>query len=70
LRRARQHPPQIDAGILARSVYARAYFRLNVRMLKIADQLLGVKPTLIEILRSTSRPERLDGWAPVRIPLA
>jgi hypothetical protein len=39
-------------------------------MLEIADQLLGVKPTLIEILRSTSRPDRLDGWAPVRIPLA
>ena len=62
--------PQIDPGVLARIVYARAYFRPNVRMLEIADQLLGVKPTLIEILRLTSRPDRLDSWAPVRIPLA
>ena len=61
--------PQTDAEVLSRVVQAKSYFRPNTRMLELADTILQRKPTLIEILRSTSRPDRLDGWAPVRIPL-
>jgi predicted protein tyrosine phosphatase len=62
--------PQTDAEVLSRVVQAKSYFRPNTRMLELADTILQRKPSLIEILRSTYQPDRLDSWAPVRIPLA
>jgi predicted protein tyrosine phosphatase len=62
--------PQTDAEVLSRVVQAKSYFRPNMRMLELADTILQRKPSLIEILRSTYQPDRLDGWAPVRVPLA
>jgi predicted protein tyrosine phosphatase len=62
--------PQTDAEVPSQVVHAKTFFRPNTRMLELADAILQRKPTLIEILRSTSRPDRLDGWAPLRIPLA
>ena len=62
--------PQTDAEVLSRVVQAKSYFRPNTRMLELADTILQRKPSLIEILRSTYQPDRLDGWTPVRVPLA
>jgi predicted protein tyrosine phosphatase len=61
--------PQVQPEVLTRIVYARSYFRPNTRMIELADSILERQRTLIESLRSSSRPDRLDDWSPVRVPL-
>lgn len=48
---------------------AKAYFRPNETMLKLADSLLGITPGLVDLSRSVPVPTRIDKWSPARIPL-
>ena len=48
---------------------AKAYFRPNETMLKLADTLLTPSPNLVDLTRSVSVPTRTDPWGPVTIPL-
>lgn len=48
---------------------AKAYFRPNETMLRLADGLLTPSPNLVDLARSVSVPTRTDPWRPVTIPL-
>lgn len=48
---------------------ARAYFKPNETMLKLADGLLGPGSRLLDLSRSVPVPTRIDKWAPAQIPL-
>lgn len=48
---------------------AKAYFRPNETVLKLADSLFGVRPGLLDLSRSVPVPIRIDDWRPIRIPL-
>lgn len=48
---------------------AKAYFRPNETMLKLADGLLGIEPALADLARSVPVPTRTDEWGPITIPL-
>jgi predicted protein tyrosine phosphatase len=55
--------------LLNRMARARAYFRPNTAMLGLADDLLGLKPGLVDLVRRLPLPDHEDDWEPVRIPL-
>ena len=57
------------ASLVTRIRTARAYFRPNETMLKLADDLLGITPRLLDLSRSVPVPTRIDKWSPARIPL-
>lgn len=48
---------------------AKAYFRPNETMLKLADDLLGSGSNLAGLARSMPVPTRTDEWGPATIPL-
>lgn len=48
---------------------AKAYFRPNETMLKLADALLTPCPNLVGLARSIPVPTQTDPWGPVMIPL-
>jgi predicted protein tyrosine phosphatase len=61
---------QPNSAELARRVRtAKAYFRPNETMLRLADDLLGPAPGLVDLVRSVPVPTQRDPWGPVRIPL-
>jgi predicted protein tyrosine phosphatase len=57
------------ASLVRRVLSAKAYFRPNEAMLKLADTLLVFNPGLVDLARSIPVPTRTDAWGPVRIPL-
>ena len=59
-----------SVALVTRVRLARSYFRPNETMLKLADDLLGTSPGLLELSRSVPVPTRFDKWSPVRISLA
>lgn len=60
-------PTNTDLVLRVRS--AKAYFRPNETMLRLADGLLGPRSSLVALSRSVPVPTRIDKWAPARIPL-
>lgn len=56
------------AALVSRIKLARAYFRPNEAMLKLADGLLGSSPGLVDLSRSVPVTTRTDDWKPVRVP--
>jgi len=48
---------------------ARAYFRPNEAMLRLADSLLSPSPRLVDLTRANPTPTRIDPWGPVWIQL-
>ena len=58
-----------SAELVVRIRTARAYFRPNEAMLKLADSLLGTIPGLVDLSRSVPITTRTDNWKPVRVPL-
>lgn len=57
------------ASLVTRIRTARAYYRPNETMLKLAEGLLGITPRLLDLSRSIPVPTRIDKWSPARIPL-
>ena len=58
-----------SAELALRVRTARAYYRPNETMLKLADALISPCPGLVDLARSIPVPTRTDTWGPVRIPL-
>jgi predicted protein tyrosine phosphatase len=58
-----------SAELALRIRAGKAYFRPNEAMLKLADNLLGPAPGLVNLARSVPVPTQMDPWGPVRIPL-
>ena len=58
------------AALVKRIARAKAYFRPNTRMLALADSMVDLTPSLVELGRSMPSLTRTDDWGPVRIPLA
>ena len=58
-----------SAALVMRIRTARAYFRPNETMLKLADTLLDPRLGLVDLARSVPVPTRTDPWGPVSIPL-
>jgi len=58
-----------NTDLVLRVRAAKAYFRPNETMLRLADGLLGASPGLVDLSRSVPVPSRIDKWAPARIPL-
>lgn len=58
-----------SASLATRIRTARTYFKPNETMLKLADDLLGITPGLVDLSRSVPVPTRIDKWSPARIPL-
>jgi predicted protein tyrosine phosphatase len=58
-----------SAELAVRIRTAKAYFRPNQTMLKLADGLLGTVPGLVDLAQSIPAPTQTDPWGPVRIPL-
>jgi len=59
-----------DSAALAKQLrLARAYFRPNEAMLKLADELISPCPGLVDMNRSVPLPTHVDAWKPVRLPL-
>ena len=58
-----------SAALVMRIRTARAYFRPNETMLKLADGLLSTSPGLVNLARTIPVPTRTDPWGPVTIPL-
>ena len=57
------------AALVARIRTARAYFRPNEAMLKLADALISPSPGLVSASRSVPVATHTDVWGPIRIPL-
>lgn len=52
---------------LARVARAKAYFKPNTTMLRLADDVLGT--SLVELVRGLPPPDRRDEWGPAYVPL-
>jgi predicted protein tyrosine phosphatase len=61
---------QSDLAALVRRIgHAKAYFRPNTKMLSIADSILALTPSLVELVSSMPSLDRIDNWGAIRIPL-
>ena len=56
-------------SLIMRVRTAKAYFRPNEAMLKLADELLQSAPTLVELARAVPIPLRAVPWGAVRVAL-
>ena len=60
-------PDSLELALRIRT--AKAYFRPNETMLKLADSLLGAGPRLVNLSQSVPMPTHIDQWGPARVPL-
>jgi predicted protein tyrosine phosphatase len=58
-----------SAALALRVRTAKAYFRPNETMLKLADDLLGGASGLVDLVRGLLPPDREEDWQPTVIPL-
>lgn len=58
-----------NTDLVRRVRSAKAYFRPNETMLRLADGLLGPGSGLVNLSRSIPVPTQIDKWAPARILL-
>lgn len=61
--------PSSWRAVASRVAQARAYYTPNSRLLSLADEILGLTPGLVDLVRSLPPPDRIDDWQPAVIPL-